>query len=89
MSSVTKLLICALCVVIHFQISESDYVAVEGEDNAVQVRVTRDHDVLLANPVSLRVTPLTVPQAMSRHATAGFEMGTPFSPAVASRCDEW
>ena len=51
--------------VITFELSEADYRATEDEETA-DVRISKNQDFTLANPVTFRVTPLTVQQALDR-----------------------
>ncbi len=50
--------------------SEDDYRANEFE-NFMPVKVSRGTGVTIANPIALRITPLTVEQATERNLTDG------------------
>ena len=68
-----------------FSFSEGDYVIREGPGAAIPARITKGQDILLANPVWLVVTPLTVDQALQRNAIDNFEMDDPMSPTRAGK----
>ena len=51
--------------VITFGLSEADFGATEDEEIA-NVKISKNQDVRLANPVTFRITPLTVQQALDR-----------------------
>ena len=72
-------------VVANFALSESDYRGVEEDNATIQIRITRDDDVLLATPVWLRITPLTVQEALDRNITSDYEPDNPVSPRRASK----
>ena len=62
----------ALCVVIEFQLSEDDFQKSEGElllptdpTAVVEVLISKNQDVFLANPICFRITPLTVDEALA------------------------
>lgn len=57
----------------------------EGLDTTIPVRVVRNPDVQLANPVLLRITPLTVDMAISNGVIDGFTADNPNSPNRASK----
>ena len=48
-------------------------------------RIAKDFDVLLANPVWLVVTPLTVQQALERNLIDSYYLDDPLSPTRASK----
>ena len=51
--------------VITFELSEPEYRAVEGEEFA-GVKISKKQRFVLANPVTFRITPLTVQQALDQ-----------------------
>ena len=55
----------ALASVITFRLSEADFRAVEDEEIA-NVKISKDQQFTLANPVTFRITPLTIQQALDR-----------------------
>ncbi len=60
----------SVSVEVTFELSEDDYRANEF-DNFMPVKVTRGTGVTIANPITLRITPLTVEQATERNLTDG------------------
>ena len=70
--------------VISFQLSEEDYG--ETENAVMPVRITRSPpDVVLANPVTFSVTPLTVEQALEEGVITDFPNENLDSPNRASK----
>lgn len=67
-----------------FTFSEGDYRENEMPNAMMPVRVMK-HDVLLANPVWIRVTPLTIQKAMDRNIIPDFEPEDMLSPNRASK----
>ena len=53
--------------------------AKEGEGGNM-IKVTVSKNVTLANPVTVRITPLTVQMALDRGIIATFESNNPYSP---------
>ena len=51
----------------------------------MEVLITKSSGIQLANPVYLRVTPLTVDDALSRGVISEYEDENPFSPNRASK----
>ncbi len=56
----------SVSVEVTFELSEDDYRANEF-DNFMPVKVSRGTGVTIANPITLRITPLTVQQALDRN----------------------
>ena len=52
--------------VITFQLSEVDYVQNEEPNATMEVLITKESGIQLANPVYFRITPLTVEDALNR-----------------------
>lgn len=68
--------------------SEDDYREAEGEGAAIPLFISRSESVLLANPVLVRVTPLTIDEALARGIIGDFPTPTDerFSPSRAGEC---
>ena len=58
-------IVSLLHTVITFELSEADFRAVEDEEIA-NVKISKNQEFTLANPVTFRITPLTVQQALVR-----------------------
>lgn len=71
-------------VVVSFSLSEESYAVSEGPNAMMPVRVMKDQNVLLANAVTLRVTPLTVQEALDRMVITDYPPDDIFSPERAS-----
>ena len=58
------------CVVLEFQLSKDSFRKGEGDISpgdltaVMEVLITKNQDVFLANPITFRITPLTVQQAL-------------------------
>ena len=50
----------------------------EGGD--LEITIAKNQDVTLANPVTVRITPLTVPEALDRGIIDTFAEDNPLSP---------
>ena len=69
------------CLDISFQLSGETYRIVEAPSGAMQVVIEKmDRNILLANPITFMVQPLTVDQALAQGVIAEFELLDPFSP---------
>lgn len=72
--------------VITFQFSENDYQTIEEANALVGVQIAKNLDVLLANQVLFRVTPLTVDDALARGVIADFPFpDNDYSPIKAGK----
>ena len=75
--------------VITCQLSESDYTQNEEPNALMEVLITKESGIQLANPVYLRLTPLTVSDALARGVISSeFERDNPeneYSPNRASK----
>ena len=65
--------------------SEDDYFASEGTNDAVPVRIIKDTNARLANPVTFRVTPLTVDDALAQGVIDNFEAEVGLSEDIIER----
>ena len=63
-----------------FGFSESEYSEVEGNNTSMNLRVDKEQKVRLANPVVLRITPLTVERALSTGIISDFHNESVNSP---------
>ncbi len=52
---------------------------------ALSVVIQRPQDIFLANPVTLSVSPLTIPQAIARGLLDDEDSDNPFSPERAGK----
>ena len=57
----------------------------EAEGATIPVRITKDENMVLANPVTFRLTPLTVDAALERGIISEFPVEDPRSPNRASK----
>ena len=53
-------------IAIELRFSDDDYRAIEGRDDVAPVRILKDRAIRLANPVTFRIIPLTVDQAIAQ-----------------------
>ena len=67
------------------EFTEDDYR--ENEDGDMEITVARNQDVTLANPVIVRITPLTVEEALDRGIITTFDEDEKFSPNRAGNND--
>ena len=65
-------------VVITFELAEDDYR--ESESGDLEITIAKNQDVTLANPVTVRITPLTVPEAFDRGIITTFDEDDLLSP---------
>ena len=65
---------------VSFQLSKANYRAMEGTDDFVSLRISKEAGVFIANPVEFRVTPLTIKQALDQGVIPTFENETANSP---------
>ena len=63
-----------------FGFSESDYSEWEGNNTSIHLRIVKEQKVRLANPVVLRITPLTVEGALSTGIISDFHNESVNSP---------
>ena len=71
--------------VISFGLTTAEYFQKEEPNALMEVLITKSSDIQLANPVYLRVTPLTVGDALSRSVIGKYDDENPFSPNRASK----
>ena len=71
-------------IVVSFSFSEADYVRAEPV-RMIPAKISKGQDVLLANPVWFRVTPLTVEQALNRSVIDSYDMDNIVSPTRAGK----
>ena len=66
---------------ITFALSEELYEVIEGE-NVLSLTILKinEQDVILANPVFFKITPLTVCEALAQRLDVAFETDNTFSP---------
>ena len=69
---------CHEIVVITFEITDDDYRESEGGD--MEITVAINQDITLVNPVTVRITPLTVQMALDRGIIATFDEDDALSP---------
>ena len=69
--------------VITFGFLEYDYH--ESESGDLEITIAKDQDVTLANPVTVRITPLTVPEALARGIITTFDDDDSLSPNRAGK----
>ena len=55
-----------LLIVVNLQLSEDDSSQPEEANAAMEIAISKNPDVFLANPIRFRITPLTVQQALDR-----------------------
>ena len=70
---------------INIEFTEDDYR--ENEDGDMEITVARNQDITLANPVIVRITPLTVEEALDRGIITTFDEDETFSPNRAGNND--
>ena len=72
---------------ITFELSEADFRANESEKTA-NVQISKNQDLRLANPVTFRITPLTVQQALDREIIDSYPIpdNENVSPSRAGMC---
>ena len=63
--------------------AEDDYR--ESESGDLEITIAKNQDVTLANPVTVRITPLTVPEALNRGIITTFDDDDRFSPNRAGK----
>ena len=68
------------CSGVTFQLSAGNYTQMEAPNAVMPVIITKDPNVLLANPVTFMVVPLTVDEALSRGVITEFRPLNPLSP---------
>ena len=64
--------------------AEDDYLQIEGGD--LEIIVLKNKGVTLSNPVTVRITPLTVPEALARGIITTFDDDDSLSPNRAGNC---
>ena len=74
----------AISLVVRLEFAEDECQQKEGEGGNM-IKVTVSKNVTLANPVTVRITPLTVQMALDRGIIATFESNNPYSPNRAGR----
>ena len=62
---------------------EDDYRESESDD--LEITIAKDQNVTLANPVTVRITPLTVPEALARGIITTFDDDDILSPNRAGK----
>ena len=72
-----------IIIVVTFELAEDDYLQIEGGD--LEIIVLKNKDVTLSNPVTVRITPLTVPEALDRGIITTFDDDY-LSPNRAGEC---
>ena len=73
-----------IIIVATFELAEDDYLQIEGGD--LEIIVLKNKDVTLSNPVTVRITPLTVPEALDRGIITTFDDDDRLSPNRAGKC---
>ena len=58
--------VCVSTTAIELRFSEDDYRATEGRNDVAPVTILKDSAIRLANPVTFRIIPLTVDQAIDQ-----------------------
>ena len=58
----------------------------QNESGDLEITVLRNQDLTLANPVTFRIAPLTVPEALARGIINTFDDDDILSPNRASEC---
>ena len=71
-------LLVLICIVITFELAEDDYR--ESESGDLEITIAKNQDVTLANPVTVRITPLTVPEALASGIITTFDDDDILSP---------
>ena len=77
--------------VISFAFSERDYRASERINAVMPVKINLEQNVQLANPVTFKISPLTVADAQSRslNVPADAEIINPYSPVQAGKINNY
>ena len=73
-----------IIIVVTFELAEDDYLQIEGGD--LEIIVLKNKGVTLSNPVTVRITPLTVPEALARGIITTFDDDDSLSPNRAGNC---
>ena len=60
----------------------------ESESGDLEITIAKNQYVTLANPVTVRITPLTVPEALDRGIITTFDDDDRFSPNRAGKIAE-
>ena len=58
----------------------------QNESGDLEITVLRNQDITLANPVTVRIAPLTVPEALARGIINTFDDDDNLSPNRAGEC---
>ena len=72
-----------MIVVIMFELAHTDYREIESGD--IEITIAKNVHVTLANPVTVRITPLTVPEALAREIITTFDDDDILSPNRAGK----
>ena len=79
--------LCLLLTVVSFSFSEADYVVTENPGASFSLQITKPRDIILANPVRIKVSPMTVETALSRGVISTFPEDSTNAPNRASDSD--
>ena len=67
-----------MCIALTIGFADDDYRESEGGD--MEITVVKNQDIVSANPVTVRITPLTVEEALDRSIITTFDEDDSFSP---------
>ena len=73
-----------LIIVVTFGFSANNFFGEEGANISIDLIIVKEHKVRLANPVTIRITPLTVGDALENGMILDFDVEDHLSPTRAT-----